>query len=105
MRGPKPDPLSLTEGERTELERVVRRHSTGQQLALRGRIILEANAGKNKSKIVRELGIVWKRYVLGANAGWPCSQSWLLISRLQTDSAIFHVLAGGARSRLRKSAS
>ena len=57
MRGPKPDPLSLTEVERNEVERLVRRHSTGQQMALRGRIILEANAGKNNSQIARELGI------------------------------------------------
>ena len=57
MRGPKPDPLSLTEVERNEVERLVRRHSTGQQMALRGRIILEANAGKNTSQIARELGI------------------------------------------------
>ena len=57
MRGPKPDPLSLTEVEHNELERLVRRHSTGQQMALRGRIILEANAGKNNSQIARELGV------------------------------------------------
>jgi putative transposase len=57
MRGPKPDPLSLTEVESNELERLVRRHSTAQQMALRGRIILEANAGKNHSQIARELGL------------------------------------------------
>ncbi len=57
MRGPKPDPLSLTEVERKALERLVRRHSTSQQIALRGRIILEANAGKNNSQIARELGV------------------------------------------------
>ena len=57
MRGPNPDPLSLSEAERTAWERFVRRHSTGQQLALRGRIILEANAGKNNSQIARELGM------------------------------------------------
>jgi putative transposase len=57
MRGPKPDPLSLPEVERAELERIVRRPSTGQQLALRGRIILQANTGKNNSQIARELGI------------------------------------------------
>lgn len=57
MRGPKPDPLSLTESDRNDLERLVRRHSTSQQLALRGRIILEANAGKNNSQIARELGV------------------------------------------------
>ncbi len=57
MRGPKPDPVSLSALERNELERLVRRHSTAQQVALRGRIILEANAGKNKSQIARELGV------------------------------------------------
>jgi len=36
MRRPKPDPLSLTEVERNALERLVRRHSTSQQMALRG---------------------------------------------------------------------
>jgi transposase len=56
MRGPKPDVLSLTEVERTELERLVRRHTTGQQTALRGRIILEADTGKNTSQIARQLG-------------------------------------------------
>lgn len=54
MRGPKPDPLSVSEVERTALERVVRRHSTSQQMALRGRIILEAH---NNSQIARELGV------------------------------------------------
>ncbi len=57
MRGPKPAPLSLTELERNELERLVRRHSTSQQMVLRGRIILEANVGKNNSQIARELGV------------------------------------------------
>jgi len=57
MRGPKPDPLSLSEIEWNELERLVRRHGSAQQVALRGRIILEANAGKNNSQIARQLGL------------------------------------------------
>ena len=57
MRGPKPDPLSLSEIEPTALERLIGRHTTAQQVALRGRIILEANAGKNNSQIARELGL------------------------------------------------
>ena len=55
MRGPKPDLLSFSESDRNDLERLVRRHSTSQQMALRGRIILEADAGKNNSQIAREL--------------------------------------------------
>src|SRR2546423_10971182 len=57
MRGPKPDPLSLSELERTELKRLVRGHKTAQQVALRARIILEADAGKNNSQIARELSL------------------------------------------------
>ena len=53
MRGPKPEALILNDVERNELEALVRRHSTPQQLALRGRIILMADDGKNNS---RELG-------------------------------------------------
>ena len=74
MRGPKPDPLSLTEVERNEVERLVRRHSTSQQMALRGRIILEANAGKNNSQIARDLGAsvetvrAWRKRWLGLQA-------------------------------------
>lgn len=40
MRGPKPQTLSLGEKERNELEALVRRHSTPQQVAQRGRMIL-----------------------------------------------------------------
>jgi putative transposase len=54
MRGPKPKSLNLSEVERKELKTLVRRHSTPQQLALRGRIILAADAGKNNSQIARE---------------------------------------------------
>ena len=54
MRGPKPQTLSLSEAERKELKALVHRHSTPQQLALRGRIILAADAGKNNSQIARE---------------------------------------------------
>jgi transposase len=57
MRGPKPAPLSLAEDERRELERLVRRHATTQQVALRAWIILEADAGKNYSQIARELSL------------------------------------------------
>jgi transposase len=57
MRGPKAVPLSLSEEERRELEQLVRRHSTAQQIALRGRIVLAAAAGKGKSEIAREVGL------------------------------------------------
>ncbi len=49
MRGPKPTPIELTEQERDTLERLVKRHTTPQQLALRSRIVLAAADGFNNS--------------------------------------------------------
>ena len=57
MRGPKPEPLTWSDAERSELEVLVRRHGTPQQHALRGRMILAAAEGKNNSQIARELSV------------------------------------------------
>jgi putative transposase len=57
MPRPKPVPLKLSEAERTELERLVKRHTVSQQIALRGRIIQAAAAGKNNSQIAKELQV------------------------------------------------
>ncbi len=57
MRGPKAALLSLSKEEREELEKLVRRHSTPQQIALRGRIVLAAADGKGNSEIAREVGL------------------------------------------------
>jgi len=55
MPGPKPAEIILTDGERQELEKLVRRHTTGQQKALRGRIALLAADGQNTPEIAKEL--------------------------------------------------
>jgi len=57
MPGPKPTPIELTPIEQQELEKLVKRHNVGQQIALRGRIVLAAAEGKNNSEIARELGV------------------------------------------------
>jgi putative transposase len=57
MRGPKPAVLELNEREQKELEALVRRHSTPQQIAQRGRMILAAAQGKNNGQIARELAM------------------------------------------------
>ncbi len=57
MRGPKPAVLELQENEREGLETLVRKHSTPQQIAQRGRMILEAAQGKNNEEIARDLGV------------------------------------------------
>ena len=67
MPGPKPPEIKLTDEERQGLERLVRRHNTPQQIALRGRIILSAADGKNNGQIAQEFGIhadtprLWRR--------------------------------------------
>src|SRR4051794_35820016 len=57
MPGPKPPVVNLTDEERRALERLVRRHQTGQQLADRARIVLLAAEGLNNSEIARQLSL------------------------------------------------
>jgi putative transposase len=57
MPGPKPRPINLTDAERQGLELLVRRRSTGQQKAIRARIVLQAADGKNNQEIVRDLNV------------------------------------------------
>lgn len=58
MRGPKPPAVNFSEKERQGLEQLVRRHSTPQQVVLRGRVVLAAADAKNNAqKIAREFGM------------------------------------------------
>jgi putative transposase len=57
QKGPKPAELTLSEPERKDLEELVRRYSTPQQLAKRGRMILAAAEGKRNAEIARELSV------------------------------------------------
>ena len=57
MATPRPPKVVLSERERAELERLVRAFTTGQQLALRARIVLTAGDGLNNLQIARELGV------------------------------------------------
>ncbi|WP_421658077.1 helix-turn-helix domain-containing protein [Leptothermofonsia sp. ETS-13] len=57
MPGPALPALIVSESERRELERLVKRPSTPQQLALRAQIILRASQGDSQGQIARELGI------------------------------------------------
>ncbi len=54
MPGPKAPQLELSTQERTELEQLVRRHGTKQQIALRARIVLASAGGKSNRQIMRE---------------------------------------------------
>jgi transposase len=57
MATPRPPKVVLSERERAELVRLVRAFTTGQQLALRARIVLLAGDGSNNLQIARELGV------------------------------------------------
>jgi putative transposase len=52
-----PPPLKLEDSERQQLQELVNRHNTPQQLALRASIILLADEGNNHREIARELNI------------------------------------------------
>ncbi len=54
---PKATEVQLSEAERTGLEQLVRRHTVGQQIALRGRIILAAGQGQTNSTIAAHLKV------------------------------------------------
>ncbi|WP_036028160.1 helix-turn-helix domain-containing protein [Leptolyngbya sp. PCC 6406] len=49
--------LTLSETERSDLEQLIRRQRTSQQLALRAKIILTADEGKGHGEIARDLGV------------------------------------------------
>lgn len=51
MPTPKAQVVKLSEKEREELEKLVSKHQTGQQMALRARIILAANSGQTNTAI------------------------------------------------------
>ena len=52
-----PPPLQLAESEREQLQQLVNRHHTPQQIAIRASIILLADEGQNHREIARELNI------------------------------------------------
>ncbi len=57
MKGPKPPAVDLSNAERLGLEKLIKAHSTEQQLVPRARIVLAASQGLNNAQIARELQI------------------------------------------------
>ncbi|MGF1523611.1 MAG: helix-turn-helix domain-containing protein [Leptolyngbyaceae cyanobacterium] len=50
-------PIHLSDSERAALDKLVKRPSTAQQIALRAKIILRTGDGQSQGQIARELGI------------------------------------------------
>ncbi len=57
MPGPQPPEIVLSREERADLERLVRAHTIGQQLAVRARIVLLAADGLSTSAVAWMLGL------------------------------------------------
>lgn len=57
MHGPRPVKPELNATVQTELEALVRRHTTPQQIVLRARIVLLAHQGNNNQQIAEQLGL------------------------------------------------
>jgi putative transposase len=70
MPGLKPLAIELTAAEQKDLEQLVNKHSTRQQIALRARIVLQAAVGQNNAEVARALGVS-----LDAARSWR--QRWL----------------------------
>jgi putative transposase len=74
MPGPKATQVQLSETEQQALEQLVRRRTTGQQIALRARIVLAAGAGKTNSQIRDEYHVTMLTVRLWRKR-WVASQS------------------------------
>ena len=69
MRGPTAERIELDEAARNALEKLVRRYSTPQQIALRAQIVLQAAQGLSNSRIAEQLGTTRDRFAFGGNVG------------------------------------
>lgn len=78
MPGPKPPEIKLTDRVRQGLEKLMRRHNTPQQIALRGRIILAASDGQNNTQIAKKLEIA-----VATARFWR--NRWLLLEPISLD--------------------
>ena len=63
-----PKPLRLSEGDRQELEKLVNRHSSPQQIVLRAKIILLASQGGNRFELL--IGDRQGQYSIRINDQW-----------------------------------
>ncbi len=70
MKGPKPPAVNLSEAERQGLEKLVKAHSTPQQIVVRARIILTASQGLNNEQVGRGLHVGVDMVGSGASVGW-----------------------------------
>ena len=57
MPGPQPIRVNVSEVQKQELQKLVRRHNVAQQIALRARIVLAAAEGQSNAQIARTMHV------------------------------------------------
>jgi hypothetical protein len=80
-------PLTLSETEKGDLERLLRRSSTPQQIALRAKIILRASSGEGHGEISRGLGITKDTSRLWRNRWIELSERAMSVEERLEDAA------------------
>jgi DNA-binding NarL/FixJ family response regulator len=74
MRGAKAQVINLSDVEQQGLEKLIKRHQVGQQIAKRARIVLAAAQGKKNKEIARVYKVtldtvgLWRNSWLGGKA-------------------------------------
>ena len=81
-----PKTLNLSDDERDELQQLINRHNTPQQIVLRAKIILFASNGKNNREIARTLDIGRDMARLWRSRWLAISESELSVAQRLQDS-------------------
>ncbi len=98
MPGPRLLALELSAAEQEALEVLVRRHTTAQQIARRGRIVLLAAAGENNSEIARRLSLDVDT-VRAWRARW-CTLQALRVADLSVEARLADLPRSGRRTEI-----
>jgi len=98
MPTPKAQVIKLSEKERQELEKLVSKHQTGQQMALRARIILAASSGQSNTAIAQKYEVKTDTVKLWRNR-WAKLQD-ISLEDLSVEQRLSDAPRSGAPSRI-----
>lgn len=98
MPTPKAQVVKLTEKERQGLEKLVNKHQTGQQMALRARIILTASSGQSNTAIAEKYEVTSDTVKLWRNR-WVKLQD-ISLDDLSVEQRLSDAPRPGAPSRI-----
>ena len=98
MPTPKAQVIKLSEKEQQELEKLVSKHQTGQQMALRARMVLAASAGQSNTAIAQKYEVKHDTVQLWRNR-WAKLQD-IALEDLGVEQRLSDVPRPGAPSRI-----